>query len=799
MHRFERLVSLPEPEAAGLSPDLEWMLRSNQADQAMVVETLVYEHYDRLLLLALSILDDPWEADQAVKETIYGVLSNKGQFWGHLKVSLYLSRLLIKNCRQRLRPLSIRRTLAAFSPWPWSQRDEVDVYPSTLEEADLWVALDSLTFRLRILLILHCVHHLSVEEIAGVLGLKEAAIDKRLQAAYSKLEKRINSQGYAFSQLKSSLEQSLFRRWPRKTRTREELAGVYAEINRSLGGQIEIRQRLNFLKKSALTTALVLLIGAGGFLASRSFPRLFEDSPGESDQANAGNVEPTGSLDREKLDPLGLKELDLPEPLRLQSSLDEIRQRMRSSERYWNSIFLDVWIIDYGVPGYIGPAKVYRNQAWISGGRKTVLSGEMGGGPEYWFSEGGGNVTRENLEIGSYLRYSKGGEYFLMAGAPFPAHLYGERTEAKSIARNGYLEEMISPDALADESQDLQVLGGDYLSGRQALLLRVGKPDEMHNLVWVDAQNGIILRWQIFGEADPNIVSTEMIVNNVEFNVDTPIEKFSSSSTSYERLAWTQHWSQTYGGDSSPSAILPPPQGRSPINLRIHAPEDTEFSGSRITFQWQPSLDVGSSSETLAPSETAELFTKGYFIAKVEMGDPWNILCERSKDGNMIAFLEPAEGKDGYLYAAQGMHWVDLKNQRPKQSLINGERASIDFAFSPDSHSMASWGCASPLSSCGVYVYDLATGQLKLLIPLSDVAGLFRWSSDGRYLSFVDKQLIYYVVSIEQGEVVYTQSVLHQSPQLPADVPVEGWDAKFPPERTGLEGCINPPQRMGDR
>jgi hypothetical protein len=58
-----------------LSPDIEWMLQSNQVDDTTLIEVLVRDYYEPIYRLALNCLTYPEEAHRVTQDTFFIAIS----------------------------------------------------------------------------------------------------------------------------------------------------------------------------------------------------------------------------------------------------------------------------------------------------------------------------------------------------------------------------------------------------------------------------------------------------------------------------------------------------------------------------------------------------------------------------------------------------------------------------------------------------------------------------------------------------------------------------------------------------
>src|ERR1700682_1256373 len=83
--------------------DTGTLIERCQAGDEEAVTTLVKQNQPAIFRLALSILDDPAEADEATQETFLAALRNLGSYRGGASLRTWLFAIGINVCRSRLR------------------------------------------------------------------------------------------------------------------------------------------------------------------------------------------------------------------------------------------------------------------------------------------------------------------------------------------------------------------------------------------------------------------------------------------------------------------------------------------------------------------------------------------------------------------------------------------------------------------------------------------------------------------------------------------------------------------------
>jgi RNA polymerase sigma-70 factor (ECF subfamily) len=171
---------------------LAHLLAGCQSGDAEAIADLVQRYRPALFRLALSILDDPAEADEAAQEAFVAALGALDRYRGEAAFTTWLYAITVNVCRGRLRRRGarqrLRRALEALlrlSPGH-APRPEEQVMQSEAQ-AVVWRAIQALPQPQRLAVVLRYYHDLRLGEIASVLGVTERTVHNRLRAAHARL------------------------------------------------------------------------------------------------------------------------------------------------------------------------------------------------------------------------------------------------------------------------------------------------------------------------------------------------------------------------------------------------------------------------------------------------------------------------------------------------------------------------------------------------------------------------------------------------------------------------------------
>ncbi len=157
------------------------------AEEAAFEAAVAAPHAERLLRLALAVVDDPGEAQDAVQETLL-VAWRHWPSWARLaNPSAWLTRVCVHQCVHR------KRLLNRWVFWSADQWAEAKAQLPELDGRllDLHRAYGHLSPSQRAVLYLHLQEGLTVEGCAGQLGIRPGTARSHLGRALSKLRKEL--------------------------------------------------------------------------------------------------------------------------------------------------------------------------------------------------------------------------------------------------------------------------------------------------------------------------------------------------------------------------------------------------------------------------------------------------------------------------------------------------------------------------------------------------------------------------------------------------------------------------------
>lgn len=173
--------------AASLDPAEEELLRRLQEGDESAWESLVREATPRLLGCARRLLGDEHQAREAVRAAFATAFVSTGEVRGVSRLSTWLRRLLVVECRGAIRARGGRDRSRIGDLLPCFDREgrhiAVGGAPEQPSAAAVRSCVESLPLDHRIVFQLHDVEDLGAGEIAEILSLSRTAVHVRLHRA----------------------------------------------------------------------------------------------------------------------------------------------------------------------------------------------------------------------------------------------------------------------------------------------------------------------------------------------------------------------------------------------------------------------------------------------------------------------------------------------------------------------------------------------------------------------------------------------------------------------------------------
>jgi RNA polymerase sigma-70 factor, ECF subfamily len=172
------------------------LINLSREGDAAAIEKLVHTHESRIFRLALSMLDDPAEADEATQETFITALRRLNTYRGEASFVTWLYAIGLNVCRGRLRKRRARERLSDLLQGLLRSNAGGELHPEQAvieQETDraVWQALQTLNEKQREVIILRFYHDLKLDDIARVAGVSERTVRTWLQQAQEQLRVKL--------------------------------------------------------------------------------------------------------------------------------------------------------------------------------------------------------------------------------------------------------------------------------------------------------------------------------------------------------------------------------------------------------------------------------------------------------------------------------------------------------------------------------------------------------------------------------------------------------------------------------
>ena len=151
--------------------------------------TELFDIYQALAYrLAVAILHDPHDAEDAVQDVFVRVFERIRDYRGESAFTTWLTAIVVNRCRDKLRKRKVRRALSLDRLRGQAGKDDlVETVARRQNRRTLWALVDRLDDKHRLPVILHYHEGLPCEEVGRALGLRTSTVYSRLNTARVRL------------------------------------------------------------------------------------------------------------------------------------------------------------------------------------------------------------------------------------------------------------------------------------------------------------------------------------------------------------------------------------------------------------------------------------------------------------------------------------------------------------------------------------------------------------------------------------------------------------------------------------
>jgi RNA polymerase sigma-70 factor (ECF subfamily) len=174
---------------------LEELVRRCQQGELAAFSKLFQGYQARVYRLAVAILRDEQDAEDAVQDVFVRVFERIRDYRGDSAFTTWLTAIVVNCCRDKLRRRKVRRTLALDRlRGRASDQDLNEVVTRRQQRQTLWALVDRLDEKHRLPVILHYHEGLSCDEVARALNLRTSTVYSRLNTARVRLRAMLREQ-----------------------------------------------------------------------------------------------------------------------------------------------------------------------------------------------------------------------------------------------------------------------------------------------------------------------------------------------------------------------------------------------------------------------------------------------------------------------------------------------------------------------------------------------------------------------------------------------------------------------------
>jgi hypothetical protein len=486
-------------EAPDLTPELEWMLHTNQVSEELVAEALVDDYYYKLILLAGIILGDSSSAKNVVIETIYQLIQDRGTCLSDQDTSILVYTRAIKVLHQMIVRAGQQRILSGRLPFllPHHQGTTAEKDVNPVISSDSLIA--RLGFKDRAALYFVDVDRLNAEQVSLILKEKRSVTEKRFKLVRTILKN--NKDSGDMNNLGLIGMAVLF-----------SAGGLTREVSGVDRGQI-VREILKKFQREAIHKRIQARVGniCIGTVALIAVIGLFWLTNQVASRKTPTPLIPERVIITQIIRvPIYITETPVPKapptPLNLASDSNDIKAALQQSAANWERLWLDGITIQYGSPEYVELPLIRRDQVWVSQPYDSlIITGHPEqGADQVWFSRDG-KVYNVNLRTGNPVLYDFHSNHL-------PVY-------------SGFAD-FIFPESEIINSYTYQPLGKEQLASREVLVVEeFNSTGAKTSHLWLDAFTGVILR-RIRFAPDENTVIQDRLLLSIAYDVEIPDRLF---------------------------------------------------------------------------------------------------------------------------------------------------------------------------------------------------------------------------------------------------------------------------------
>lgn len=176
--------------------EIDRLIQSGRVSNDLIVERLVDVFYADLYHLSISILRDADEAEDATQETLIAAVTHLHKYQPGTNLKAWLYTIAVNTSRGFLRKRGSQHNLRSRLQGLFSQGERLPTPEQAAlqseQDAQLWGAVNALSEKHRLPVLLRYLHGLRNREIAQILGVNEGTVRSRLHYACRKLGEQLS-------------------------------------------------------------------------------------------------------------------------------------------------------------------------------------------------------------------------------------------------------------------------------------------------------------------------------------------------------------------------------------------------------------------------------------------------------------------------------------------------------------------------------------------------------------------------------------------------------------------------------
>ena len=171
-----------------MSSEPEGLVRRCQQGELAAFTELFQLYETQVYRLALTILRNEHDAQDAVQDVFLRVFEQIKRYEGRASFKTWLTTIVVNMCRDRLRRRKVRQAISL--DWIRGRASSHNVVEEVADQQyrqAMWRYIDQLDEGLRLPLVLHYLEELPCDEVAQILKIRTSTVYSRLNTARVKL------------------------------------------------------------------------------------------------------------------------------------------------------------------------------------------------------------------------------------------------------------------------------------------------------------------------------------------------------------------------------------------------------------------------------------------------------------------------------------------------------------------------------------------------------------------------------------------------------------------------------------